>query len=163
VRARHLLSLWIRHLVLCWQRPAGSERASTIVGRAEKGADLGHYRLSEVENAAEHLADLLALYSLGQSEPLCLFPDSSLAYARALCDKPDRPDAAWAAARKVWPTELATEPHLVRTYGDGAALPGDPARADSHGDDAPEARTRFEELSLRVARPLLAHLSEVED
>jgi len=89
------LSAWIDHLLLNYCRAEGDPPTTILIGEDNGVA------LTEIENAREHLEDLIWLFLQGQSRPLKLFSQTSMAYAKSLCEKGD-PDAAWEEARKCW-------------------------------------------------------------
>jgi exodeoxyribonuclease V gamma subunit len=99
---RHELTMWIRHLVLNWARPKGFPCVSFLVGRPQKDDGPMVVRFRPVDNAAEILRGLLALYRLGQQVPLLLFERASRAYAELLChpEKPSTEQAALKAAQQ---------------------------------------------------------------
>lgn len=75
VRAVDRIDLWVRHLALNLARRAHVPLRSVLVGEEET---LG---LRPVADPAGHLNDLVALFQRGHTEPLPLFPETSLAYA----------------------------------------------------------------------------------
>jgi exodeoxyribonuclease V gamma subunit len=74
VRAVDRLGLWVRHLALNLTEPEGVRPHSVLVAEEET------LELRPVASAADHLADLVALFRQGRTEPLPLFPETSLAY-----------------------------------------------------------------------------------
>ncbi|MFV1362600.1 exodeoxyribonuclease V subunit gamma [Mycolicibacterium elephantis] len=119
---RHLLPSWIRLLALAVHDP-GREWSAVCIGRRKHGTDPREDTLrAPAENAAELLADLVALYDEGRREPLPLPVKTSFAWAEA---KHSRRDPEWAAANR-WRTQNYPgedrEPAHVRTWGRGAWL-----------------------------------------
>jgi len=120
IRASHLLSLWIRHLVYCWVAPGGSEAQSSLFGRPLQGGGAVHQRFRPVEAPAARLDALARRFDQGQALPLLLFPTTSLAYARAARSVSRSPGAkrdAFAGLDKEWQLELQRDSHLQRVYG----------------------------------------------
>jgi exodeoxyribonuclease V gamma subunit len=92
-RGRDCLDLWIRHLVLNALSPDEVEWASHWL------AEDSQFTIPPVHETQTLLQDLLAWYWQGLRRPLPLFPDSSLAYAKALQWQTSEP---LAVARKCW-------------------------------------------------------------
>ncbi|HEX9621554.1 MAG TPA: exodeoxyribonuclease V subunit gamma, partial [Polyangiaceae bacterium] len=105
---RRALSLWIRHLVLQCMAGASLPRHTVLIGRPDLTSDSADayrrsYQALDPELARALLEDLLRLYSIGQTVPLCLFPAASLAYVEALAKydgKADRQERAFKVARE---------------------------------------------------------------
>jgi exodeoxyribonuclease V gamma subunit len=149
VRASHLLSLWIRHLVYCWLGPSGAEAQSSLFGRPLAGAGVVHQHFRPVQDPAARLDALARRFDEGQSLPLLLFPTTSLAYVRALRNaKRD----AFAGLDKEWQQELERDNHLLRVYGAGA----------SFAELRREHSATFEALATELFEPLLEHLDSEE-
>ncbi|MFY9973828.1 MAG: exodeoxyribonuclease V subunit gamma [Chromatiaceae bacterium] len=74
VRAVDRLGLWVRHLALNLAQPEGVRPHSVLVAEEET------LELRPVASAADHLADLVTLFRKGRTEPLALFPETSLAF-----------------------------------------------------------------------------------
>lgn len=162
-RARHLLRLWISHLVLCCDGSC-SPSESTLVSRLPAGEGAVAHRLVPPPSPAALLEQLVALYRVGLAAPLLFFPETSLAYVRELerCA-----DLAGEAARR-----RAVDAAVEAWAGSGApgAAPGegaDPALQRVFGSGVPPLRDAappgrgFHELALAVWGPVLEHLSEV--
>jgi exodeoxyribonuclease V gamma subunit len=154
VRAKHLLGMWIRHLLYCWLGPSGASAESSLIGRELSGDGVAHHRFTAVPDPARQLGALVARYHEGQDLPLWLFPTTSLAYAEAQRKKAKPGMDLKATLDREWQTEVKREPHLTRVYGSGALL--------SELDPAATGRTSFEELALDVFGPLLDHLISSE-
>ena len=167
VRAKHLLRLWINHLVLACSGVGGARR-SWLVGRSDKGVGATVYELEPPRAAKDLLAKLLVFYRAGLSSPLVLFPETSKAYADVLlvAGDVDDPEARQRA------TEAATVAWRGSGYGDGRPgegkaltlrrtfgrrLPFD-ATTSLPGGDGEEVS--FYELALAVFGPLSDHLTE---
>lgn len=90
--ARHYLDLWVRHLVLHLADSIREPR-SVWLGLS------GNLAFRPVDNAGQHLQDLLALYWQGLRTPLKFFPKSALEYIKAR----DNPKAdPLSKARSCW-------------------------------------------------------------
>jgi exodeoxyribonuclease V gamma subunit len=74
VRAVDRLGLWVRHLALNLAQPEGVRPHSVLVAEEET------LELRPVASAADHLADLVTLFRQGRTEPLPLFPETSLTF-----------------------------------------------------------------------------------
>ncbi len=159
VQPKHLLSAWIRHLVLCVAGPGDQTRESVLVGRPGKPGGAKICRLQPVDDARSRLEDLAGLYLAGQQQPLLLFPKASHAFVEAL--RRDKGVAeARIVARGVWEGRGSAErndPHLARIFGDQ-----DPLHEDFALLTPPLAGGDFASLARRVFGPLLDHLREGE-
>ena len=83
--ARHLVELWIQHLLLSVLQPG---RESVVVGRGEKtGATT--MTLAPVADPLAQLGSLVELWRIGMCEPLPLFPKASLDFCEVLQRNPD--------------------------------------------------------------------------
>jgi exodeoxyribonuclease V gamma subunit len=150
IRASHLLSLWIRHLVYCWVAPGGAAAQSSLFGRPLQGGGAVHQRFRPVEDPALRLDALARRFDQGQALPLLLFPTTSLAYARAA--RTDGKRDAFSGLDKEWQLELQRDSHLQRVYG-----------ADkSFAELRREHQAEFEQLALEIFEPLLEHLESEE-
>lgn len=155
VSGKHLLSLWIRHLAQCLVAVAPSHlvgRPSPLLfTKARASSSPVHtYRFEPLarEEAARHLDDLVALYRLGRTEPLLLFPKSALAQAAIASEDVAPP------ARKIFDnSEWRFDPHLQRLFADSAVL-----SSDSQPFGMPRSGPSFADLALRVFGPLRAAL-----
>lgn len=154
LNAKHLLQAWIRHLVLSVATP--DEAIPTLVlGRGE-GTMIRCVALRPAPDARDHLAKLLELYVIGQTEPLLLFPRSSLAFAERLAERGDAA-AAYKAAREQWAARFYGErddPYLRRLFGEEDVL--QPGFSPFAG--VPLRGGDFPTLAVTVFGPLLAHL-----
>ena len=86
----------------------------------------------------------------GQTLPLCLFPATSLAYARARRSAAKRDP--WSGLDKEWQQELEHEYHLQRVFGAARSFAELRRR---HGE-------AFEALAVELLDPLLDHLDSQE-
>ncbi|MCW8908113.1 MAG: exodeoxyribonuclease V subunit gamma [Sedimenticola sp.] len=136
---RQLLALWIRHLALNLDPPAGVNPVSRWLSKD------GLLTFGAQAEAAQHMGTLLELYLEGLQTPLKLFPRSSHCFARALLDgKPA--DKALEKARGRWLGGYAThaefdDPYYRLAFPDGEVL-----------DEM------FQSLSERVYMPMLSAL-----
>jgi exodeoxyribonuclease V gamma subunit len=156
VHAKHLLGMWIRHLLYCWQGPDGNQAQSSLVGRPLDGQGVLLVQFRAVDHPAAHLDALVSRYDQGQTFPLWLFPSTSLLYAEEMQRenaKPGGPKSSGdlrAKLQRQWQTEIERDPHLTRVYGRAHLLSA--LRPEAAG------RAAFEELALATFEPLLAHL-----
>ena len=128
MKARDRLDLWVEHLLLNALAPPGYPRESLLICN-----DLA-MSLAPLENAAELLADLLALYRDGLARPLPFFPQVSWLY---LTEGMEKAEARWTASDHApYPAESA-EPSISICFGDTNPL-----------------SREFRELSQRVFEPL---------
>jgi exodeoxyribonuclease V gamma subunit len=152
--AKHLVELWIEHLVLCALRPGAT---SVLVWRGEKTGTATATALSPVEDPRARLAELVELWRVGMREPLPLFPRTSLAFCEELARTRDHV-LAMQAAHKEFNYAKGGErfdPVVERVWqdrdplGQGDVLFGRPG----HTRD-------FMHLSIEVFQPVLAHRSD---
>lgn len=93
--AGSLMEAWLRHLVLCVQRPD----AEYHLHSGEKPETMEERVWSHRSDAKQSLLALLEAFRSGQRHPLPLFPQSSLAFGRALLEGAKDPHAR---ARGMW-------------------------------------------------------------
>ena len=107
--ANQHLEYWLRHLILNATNASGVEPVSYWLDSEEC------YRLGAVENAVDHLQQLLQLYWQGLSRPLHLLPKSSLAYAEQIAlDKGE--ERALTEAYKKWHGGFNSEGECEKPY-----------------------------------------------
>lgn len=152
---KHLLAAWLHHLVQCLVVPHAPR--TIVVARGDRPGSAKVVSLRPVESPEHRLEELLDLYWRGQSEPLLLFPRSSLAFSQAL--KEGKPvDDALDEARKEWTDRFNPEggdPHLRRMFGDADVLaPGFGPFGQANDDND------FPHVSVRVFGPLLEHMED---
>jgi exodeoxyribonuclease V gamma subunit len=99
VRGRDLLRLWLCHLLLCRCGPDSSGKRSLLFGKNEGLA------FEPIPGGEKSLEDLVLIFEKGLVKPVHFFPDTSLAYARAVIERNTSREAAVAAARRVWQTD----------------------------------------------------------
>jgi exodeoxyribonuclease V gamma subunit len=153
VSAKHVLSLWIRHLMLSAAAPERLARGSAVVGRSGKTHTVSHFAEPAVA-ALERLDDLVKYYHLGQREPLLLLPAAAFAYTQQLHTKKDE-----AAALKSARTALGKDrrhQQLVAPLFEGIDL----LLADRHPLGASFESPRFAELATCLLLPLQAQVNK---
>jgi len=179
VKASAELALWIRHLALSCALGAahrgdtadvGAPRESVLVGRdkEKKRAAVVRFRpVAEPAEARARLAELVALYHLGQRTPLCFFPEASLAYAKAKARGKSDEDARRDAREVFSPASeeraafsASADPYVARVLG--RRDPTDPQlalveAAGERNDEREASAPRFADLACLVFEPLLAH------
>lgn len=156
VRGKHILITWIKHLVLCYCRPSGVAPFSWLVGRSTTAEGALIHRFKPASDPLARLNALVDLYLQGQTEPLLLFPDASLAFTKALTAPRGDVGQALFHANTAWRKELGYSRVLQRLYSQDATL----TEQGPSGLQAGE-RSSFREVSERVFRDLLEHLEEV--
>ena len=144
VRARDHLRLWIDHLLFGAGPSGPTGGRSILLGRNEAWA----YGMPPDPRAI--LTGLLELYGKGLRVPLPFFPETSLAYAEALCEKNKTEREALAAACRAWegneilPGE-GEEPYIRLCFGNA------PPPFDSD----------FKKIAAAVFGPLLANRERI--
>ncbi len=123
VSGRNVLPLWIRHLVLCADRPGDIEPASVLVARGSADQPT-IVRLDEPEDPKIVLASLLDLYRAGQSVPLPLFRESSWSYARQLFGGKE-PEQALARARRLYEADRG-DPYVRQLFSGSDPIGNEP-------------------------------------
>ncbi|MFZ7128031.1 MAG: exodeoxyribonuclease V subunit gamma [Desulfobacterales bacterium] len=143
MNAAVLLSAWLRHLALCTTRPDIASSGTCVIARFES------FRMTPVPAPAECLHAMLDLYWRGLREPIPLYPEASLEYARRILTRSEPPETALARAASV--------------FSGNDFQAGD--RDDPYvalclrGREAIDAR--FAETAIEVFQPLLAHLERI--
>jgi exodeoxyribonuclease V gamma subunit len=156
LNARHLLGLWIRHLVttLVARDSDGVHQApeqSILVARAGAEEIVTTTAFLPVADPRAVLEPLAEIFRRGMCEPLPLFPKAGLAFARSHAQR-DRDPLGEARRQLDVVGGDGRDPAVRRIYGDVDLLAGGyaPTRPSSSTD-------AFESLSLAVFQPLLAH------
>ena len=153
--AKHLLELWVLHLVATAIDPDAAHEAVVIArASAEDDGAAAVVRFAPVVDPRPILADLAALYRDASSEPVLLFPKASFAYYERLEETGD-PDAALGAARSVFGSNAGgdgKEPAVQRIFGDH-----DPLAPGYSLFERPMAGGDFAALAVRVFGPIFAH------
>ena len=158
---RQWLEAWIPLLALCATRPGRSWSAGAI-GRGEKGRygapdePVARVAFASVDEAAELLRDLVAMYDAGMCAPLPLPLKTGHAMAkrrRSGNAAAERRDAEFTWLSNKFPGENDDAAH-VAVWGTGAPLEvllGDPRPGEERdGED-----TRLGALALRLWQPML--------
>ncbi|MCP4995109.1 MAG: exodeoxyribonuclease V subunit gamma [Gammaproteobacteria bacterium] len=139
-----LLALWIQHLALNVAAPDGVQRQTRWFSPKET------VRFTPVENARQHLGQLMEIYWQGLSEPLRFFPKSSREYQKYLREgKPD--DYALGKAWHCW-TGNDYQPGEYQNPHYQLAFP-----------DPDQMNEQFVDLSNRVYAPLLDALESGDE
>ncbi len=154
-RGKHELDAWIRHLAML---AAGVRRETFMISKGLDEPEV--HRFTKVPRPKEHLADLVALYRLGQRMPLPLFPDPASEYALKI-GKGKSPEQALIAAKGTYEKgyDGPKNPYVVKVYGERDPL--HPTFRLFHADDT--SPPSFADVAVRVFGPLLQHLERVED
>jgi exodeoxyribonuclease V gamma subunit len=139
VKARDLLKLWLCHLLNNRCAIHGSDKRGLLLGKDEG------FTFDPLPHDDKSLEELVLIFEKGLVKPVHFFPETSLAFARAVIERNGSPEAAMGAARRVW-------------QGDGEYWAGE-------SDDAYYRRCfegqdplddEFRELALTVFEPLFA-------
>ena len=143
LRGRALSTLWLEHLLLCAGGRLAPGEQSRLILRDGAGPSFAPL---ERDAAQALLADLVGIYRAGQSCPLPLFAETSLAWARG-----GDPEQARKKAAAAWYTGeySGALPGEVEDRYIRLALPP--------GLDDPLAEPRFQSLAERVYGVALAH------
>lgn len=149
VGGRHEVDLWIRHLVLNATIDPGA--TSVLVGRAKKGDGGVAVRFGPVTDARGHLAALVALFRLGQAQPLPFFTHASRAYADALHAERGTPARAADRAEKAF----AGDEHRIGDLNDAHVRLLYSRPPDWRDPTAPAPAPPA--VAAQVLGPLLAH------
>jgi len=157
------IEFWIRHLLLNWAAPHIHPRESHLVGRvAEQKRPEIHLRFGRVEDADDHLAELVRIYWLGQIQPLPFFPKTSRKYVESVRGSRNlREGKAMEDAYFMFRGdgnrlgERDRDPYTRLVFGDQDPLsPSYRIIADGERDEG------FRELAFAVMAPLLDHREE---
>jgi exodeoxyribonuclease V gamma subunit len=135
------LAAWIDHLTLCTCAPAGVAGRTVWLGRD------GPISFKPVDNAPEHLRQLVQLYALGLQSPLPFFPKSAWALMQPQGSRSKATQAWRVTAMKPY-AEQADAAHQLAWRG----LP----------DPVLEGFAKFKAIAELVYQPLLAHLEAVQ-
>jgi len=163
VKATDELKIWIRHLALQCAAGPGDPRVSVYIGLKDDGALLVRFGEMAPQKAHGILVDLVGLYHLGQTLPLCFFPGSSFAYAKARhAGKDDA--AAESAARTLFlgaGYSKGARPESEDPYVDKVLAGRDPVepgfRVINASSPGEAKEPTFAELAMAIFEPLLAH------
>ncbi len=157
------LKIWIRHLALQYAARPGDPRVSVYIGLKDDDASVVRFNEIGAATAGARLTDLVNLYHLGQTLPLCFFPRTSYAYAKSKA-KPEDDAAAERAARAAFfgaSFKNAPEPESADRYVERVLAGRDPIepgfRVLDPASPGASEEPAFAELALTVFGPLLAH------
>jgi len=142
-----LIELWLTHLLLCANQPAGVEPVSELY------AQNGVQRLAWQPDALSLLRPWLAFWRQGQSLPLPFFARTSLAYARHLADEPEDRVGAMHKAREEW----------APSFDGKFPQQDEPAIALAFRQQQPLDDPQFEQLAQVLLLPLVQALGTVEE
>ncbi|MDE0455881.1 MAG: exodeoxyribonuclease V subunit gamma [Chromatiales bacterium] len=129
LRARDRIEVWLRQLA--WMAAGHGPLEAVVVSRDRKSWRPATF--SPPEDAREHLGRWLDAWWRGQSAPLPVFPETSLAYANAIVRAEGDGDALAEAAREkagfAWYGDQFTrgecrDPYLALVYESGDPLTG---------------------------------------
>ena len=143
IKVKDLLRAWIHHLVLNAHSDFKKGRPTTLIG-TDKAMTFTKMGRSKADSVLGKLANL---YLDGLQSPLCFFPQTSYAYARAIAVEEQPVDRALNAARRIW--------YPGHYSGEGEDI----YIRKSFGNDLPESRA-FQATALEVFGPLFAALTE---
>ncbi len=143
-----LLPLWVQHLVATVALDSYPGTA-VLVSRAEKAPAISLAPVRR-EQARALLEDLVALYRMGRTVPLPLFPRTSYAYA--LAGGPANREQALEEARKAWGQDSGEAQDAFVRFAFGEVVSPEEVRAPGDHD--------FEGLAERVFRPVLDAMGE---
>jgi exodeoxyribonuclease V gamma subunit len=139
IKARDLLKLWLSHLVYNRCAPDGSDKRSLLLGKDEG------FTFDPLPHDDNYLEGLILIFEKGLVKPVHFFPETSLAFARAIIERNSSQEAAMGAARRVW-------------QGDGEYWAGESDNAYYRrcfeGQDPLD--NEFREFALTVFEPLFA-------
>jgi exodeoxyribonuclease V gamma subunit len=151
-RAKDLIELWVKHLALQAVKPASHSGESCLYTRG-KNLPVEAHKLQSISNSRDILRDLLDLYWKGLKENLHFFPNSSFAYAEAVCQQQKEPEDGIKAAHGKWKNSYSPYPK----EGD------DPYNRLLTGGENPIEETSFKEVSISFWSPFFDSLEEGVD
>jgi exodeoxyribonuclease V gamma subunit len=146
LRAKDLLKSWIYHLVCCHAAPTGYRRASFLICKDAA------VRFEQVPDCRRILQDLLAVFRRGWMQPIHFFPDSSYVYAENLLQKAASEPVALKKAKRKW---------TGSQFGDYATGESNDPYYDLCFRQSEPLDEAFEEITVQVYSPLLAHSREI--
>ena len=131
LRARDRIEVWLRQLA--WMAAGHGPLETVVVSRSRDRKSWRSATFAPPEDAREHLGRWLDAWWRGQSAPLRVFPETSLAYANAMVRAGDVGDALVEAARDkagaAWYGDQFTwgecrDPYLALVHESGDPLTG---------------------------------------
>ena len=137
IKAAERLRVWIELAIMRAFLGHKAPSRSVVIGIDAEWECQAH------PDSGKILNELLQLYWQGLTEPLVFFPETSLAFARALKRNPDKPDRAWDAARRTWEPDEFGRSEAEDPYNELCFKDIDPLNED------------FEQLALQVFEPIL--------
>jgi exodeoxyribonuclease V gamma subunit len=151
LRAKHVLTCWIKHLAAC---ALGSDTSSFLVGK-ERDAKVKLFELSHVskDDAALLLGQIVDFFWLGQRIALPFVPATSEAYARSIlagASAADALDKAFGEYKTEPDNSGGFDPYAVRAF-DQRLPPFDAAYERGERD---LDKTLFHAVALAVCGPM---------
>ena len=129
IDAKRQIQGWIQHLVLCATAADHGHDCVTTCAALEET-----FYFDIVQEAAQELETLLHHYLEGMSTPLAFFPESSMAYFKALSGKQGTPARAIDKARGKWePTEFGGKAEGDDPYNALCFRHADPIESEAFG------------------------------
>ena len=131
LRARDRIEVWLRQLA--WMAAGHGPLEAVVVSRSRDGKSWQSQTFGSPEDARGHLGGWLDAWWRGQSAPLRVFPETSLAYANAIVRARGDGDALVEAAREkagfAWYGDQFTwgechDPYLALVHESGDPLTG---------------------------------------
>jgi len=153
VRGEHLIQLWINHLFLNLTHPEIDRSVLFYVKVDKKKVSVQQMFFRHIENASEHLAELIEQFRRGCAEPLeyPFLPKSMYAYAEQM-NKDKNIDKAVSKALGEW------YPSFNRTFVEGT----DYFNQLVWRGIEPTNKPRFAEIAEQVWNPVLKSIVESE-
>ncbi len=140
--ANQHLTFWLNHLILNSVKPTGIEHVSRCLDSDK------FYQLKPIDDAADHLKNLLQHYWQGLISPLPLLPKSSLAYAEAIAQEKSE-EQALSKAREKWLGGFSSSGECEKPY----------FRLAFRGQEPLDKQ--FQTLSEQIFLPYLLHREEL--
>ncbi|MCP4601903.1 MAG: exodeoxyribonuclease V subunit gamma [Proteobacteria bacterium] len=151
IKAKNLLELWIHHLALNSVTEKSYPKTSVCLGRKDEQNMAGASFSPIKTDPLDLLADLVHLYWLGQSRPLRLFPQSSLAYAELRNIEVEEQKAFTQISSKWQNSYERKDPSVALLF----------RTVDPLADEGVDPLISFRALALRVFSPLIENLTRL--